>query len=281
MGDITGPTASAQTFNLLGSEAAVAYYNEQGGVARPAAGAAPAGRPVHGGDGGHQLRVADPGRGRARLVHLGGSNIIAALLPTRGRRVPLISPPRPSRGSWRSTNVYNNFAHSGDRADVGVLFMADQVGGAETSSSPHQLELPSGDEWDTYVRDSVDRGRRHRAESRVLLNAASPDYAGAVDPAGPADRQPGANYHQPARRPQPRARHGDGADQPGSRRALIVGNSGLAGASIYTEGPPEAAELVHGTHSFIAARRDCEIARRSGVLGRHRVRGGSRHPQLG
>src|SRR5690606_33790680 len=32
MGDVTGPTASSQGFNLRGAEAAVEYYNAQGGV---------------------------------------------------------------------------------------------------------------------------------------------------------------------------------------------------------------------------------------------------------
>src|SRR5690606_34534109 len=39
----------------------------------------------------------------------------------------------------------------------------------------------------------------------------------------------------------------------------MVGIHGLAGASIFTEGPPEAAELLAGVHSFLSPLSDCEM----------------------
>ena len=260
LGDITGPTASAQTFNLLGSEAAVAYYNEQGGVAGRQLELLPLDDQFVAETAATNYASLTQDEGVLALVHVGGSGVIAALLPSLATDgVPLISPPQTIEGQLEVPNVYNNFAHSGDGADVGVLFMADQVGGAENIVvASTTLELPSGDEWDAYVRDSVTAAGGTVLEGRVLLNAATPDYAGAATQLG-QQIDAGANIISQHGAPNHALGLVTELINQGHGETVIVGNSGLAGASIYTEGPPEAAELVHGTHSFIAPAADCEI----------------------
>lgn len=258
MGDATGPTASAQAFNLRGSEAAIAYFNEQGGVlgrqlelvARDDAFSAETATTNY-------AALTQDERVLA-IVHMGGSHIIAALLPNvEADGVPLISPPQTIEPQLEVPNSYNNFVHSGDSADLAVAYMSEQLGGPENINvAVVQLELPSGDEWNIYLRDSVEAAGGAVLSDRVLLNSSAPDYAGAVTQLQQLIDS-GANFI---------GMHGAPAHALGMVTEMVnqgidtpmVGISGLAGASIFQEGPAEAAELVHGTHSFLAATSDCE-----------------------
>ena len=100
LGDITGPTASAQTFNLLGSEAAVAYYNEQGGVAGRQLELIPLDDAFVAETATTNYASLTQDEGVLALVHVGGSDVIAALLPQSGdRRRPADLPAADDRGA--------------------------------------------------------------------------------------------------------------------------------------------------------------------------------------
>ncbi|MEE8601499.1 ABC transporter substrate-binding protein [Euzebya tangerina] len=258
MGDATGPTASAQAFNLTGAEAAVAWYNENGGVL---------GRQL-------ELVVKDDqfsaetattnyasltqDDGIIAIVQMGGSQISTALMANvEEDGVPVISLPQTIDIQLDVPSAYNNIAHYGDEARVAVAYVGEQLGSVEDAvMAVVQLELPSGDEWDVYIQDALEQGGGTYA-GRVLLNPGSPDYAGAVTQIQELINNDGVNYLAIHGAPS----HGlgfvtemvaNGIDTP------IVGIHGMAGGAIYQEGPPEAADLIRGVHSFLPATSDCE-----------------------
>lgn len=258
MGDATGPTASAQAFNLRGSEAAVAWYNENGGVL------------------GRQLElVAKDDQFSAEtattnyaaltqdekviaIMQMGGSQVSTALMPAvEADGIPVISQGQTIDAQLAVDNVYSNMAHYGDEADAAISYVGDELGGVENAvMAVVQLELPSGDEWNIYVEDTLNN-QGGSYVGRVLLNPGSPDYAGAVTQINEMIQNEGVNYLAIHGAPS----HGlgfvtemvsQGIDVP------IVGIHGMAGGSIYQEGPAEAADLIRGVHSFLPATSDCE-----------------------
>jgi ABC-type branched-subunit amino acid transport system substrate-binding protein len=151
MGDATGPTASAQALNLRGSQAYVAWKNANGGVA---------GRDL-------ELVVKDDEFNAEKaltnwtsliedekvlsIIHLGGSHISTALMPdVADTGIPVVGQPQNIDVQLETPNSYNNIAHYGDQADVATLRMAQGVGDiADVKVTVIQLELPSGDEWNS------------------------------------------------------------------------------------------------------------------------------------
>lgn len=260
MGDATGPTASAQAFNLAGSQAAVAWYNEQGGVL---------GRDLELVDKDDQFNAETAAVNYSGLVNddkvlaivqLGGSHISTALMPNvEADQIPVIGPPQTIDAQLANPYVFNNIAHYGDEADAALAFLGEKVGGIENARvAVLQLELPSGDEWDTYIKLGLEELGGTYVD-RILINASSPDYAGSVTQLKQMIANDDVNYI---------AFHGapstglgivtemqtQGVEMP------IVGIHGIAGSTIYTEGPEQvAAEAVNGVHSFLAPTSDCEV----------------------
>ncbi|WP_370324170.1 ABC transporter substrate-binding protein [Euzebya sp.] len=256
MGDVTGPTAAAQGFNLAGSEAAVAYLNENGGVL---------GREI-------ELVVEDdqynPETMATNFASITGDNPVLAvvqcgncvsLLPDFGSTgIPLISPPQTVDAQLEIPTVYNNLAHYGDEADVSVEYIANQIGSIEDAVvAVVHLEVPSGAEWNAYIQQTVEDAGGTYAGA-LTLNVSAPDYAGVVTQLGQLVESEGVNFV---------AFHGAPEGGLGMISEMVtqglddlpmVGIHGLAGATIYTEGPPEAAELLAAAHSFLSPLDDCE-----------------------
>ncbi|HSG80245.1 MAG TPA: ABC transporter substrate-binding protein [Acidimicrobiia bacterium] len=258
MGDATGPTASAQALNLYGSQAFVAWLNANGGVQ---------GREI-------ELVVKDDEFNAEKaltnftslvqdekvlgIIHLGGSHISTAIMPEVGELgIPVIGQPQNIDIQLLTPNSYNNIAHYGDQADVATLRMADLLGGVENVKvMVIQLELPSGDEWNAYIENSV-TGAGGTYVGRLLLNAGAPDYTGVVTELGQKVDAGEVNYV---------AFHGAPAHALGTLTEMktqgvevpFVGIHGLAGSTVYTEGQLEAGDVVEGIHSFLPATSDCE-----------------------
>lgn len=259
MGDVTGPTAAAQGFNLRGAEAAVAWVNENGGVlgreleldvrddqysAEPATT-------------NYQSLVNDAGV--LAILNIGGAHISSALAPSiEADGVPIIGPPQSIDAQLEVPNFYNNLAHYGDEADAAVQYIGDTLGSVEDAVvAVVQLEIPSGDEWDLYIQDTLERLGGSYA-GRVTMTAAATDFAGVVTQLGQLINSEGVNFIAFHGAPE----HGLGIVSEMTTQGLdvpLVGIHGLAGASIYQEGPPEAAEMLAGAHSFVSPKSDCEM----------------------
>lgn len=259
MGDATGPTASAQAFNLAGSQAAVAWFNENGGVL---------GRDLALIDKDDQFNAETAATNYSGLVNddkvlaivqMGGSHISTALMPNvESDQIPVIGPPQTIDAQLANPYVFNNIAHYGDEADAALAYVGDELGDITTANvAVLQLELPSGDEWNTYIKSGLEEQGGTYLD-RVLINASSPDYAGAVTQLKQLVDNDGVNYV---------AFHGAPATGLGIVTEMqtkgvevpIVGIHGIAGSTIYTEGPePVAADTVHGVHSFLAPTSDCD-----------------------
>lgn len=259
MGDATGPTASAQAFNLAGSQAAVEYFNEQGGVL------------------GRELVLVDEDDAFSAetavtnydslvndeqvlaILQMGGSHISEALMPqVETDQIPVIGPPQTIDAQLENPYVFNNIGHYSDEADVAVEYMVNEVGSAEDLRvAVIQLELPSGDEWNTYIENRLG-ARGGTYVDRLLLNASSPDYAGTVQRLRQLVDGQDVNFV---------AFHGAPATGLGvitemSRLGFevpIVGIHGIAGTTIYEEGPEDQLDNVHGVHSFLPGTSECEM----------------------
>lgn len=260
MGDVTGPTAAAQSFNLRGAEAAVAWVNENGGVA---------GRELELDVQDDQYNAEDATTNYAAItqddpvlaiVQMGGSHISTALAPNvEADGIPVISPPQTIDAQLAVPNFYNNLAHYGDEADVAVAHIGETLGSVEDAVvAVVQLEVPSGSEWNTYIQKTVeDQGGTYAG--RITINTSAPDYPGTVGQLEQLVAAEGVNYVAFHGAPE----HGLGLVSAMATRGLtdvpVVGIHGLAGNTIYTEGPPEAGELLTAAHSFLSPQSDCEM----------------------
>lgn len=259
MGDATGPTASAQGFNLKGMQAAVAYYNEQGGVL---------GRQLQLVDKDDQFNAETGATNYQSLIQdekilallgLGGAHISTALMPNIEQdQIPLIGPPQTIDVQLENPYVFNNIAHYGDQADVAVQFMGSELGGVENATvAVIQLELPSGDEWNEYIKVTLEEQGGTYVD-RILINAGSPDFPGTITRLRQLIDSQGVNFVAFHGAPG----HGLGiATEMASQGVEVpmIGIHGIAGSTIYQEGPAGVSEWVNGIHSFTAPNNDCEI----------------------
>lgn len=262
MGDVTGPTAAAQSFNLRGAEAAVAWVNSNGGVL---------GRELEMDVQDDQFSAETATTNYAAvtqddpvlaIVQMGGSHISTALASNvSADGIPVVSLPQTIDAQLDVPNMYNNIAHYGDEADVAVAYMADELDSIEDAVvAVAQLEVPSGDEWNLYIEQTVqEQGGTYAG--RVTFNAASPDYAGAVTQIQQMIDQEGVNFIAFHGSPENGLGFVGELTTQGITDVPIVGIHGLAGATVYTEGPAEAADLLAAAHSFLSPMSDCEMCK--------------------
>lgn len=252
MGDATGPTASAQGLNLRGIEAWVEYINEQGGVLD---------REV-------ELIVRDDEFNAERaisnfralvdddrvlaIINVGGAHISEALMPDIEQvGIPIIGPPQTIDVQLDNPYVFNNIAHYGDQADIAVPRLAEraEVDVTDLRVAVVQLELPSGDEWDAYIRQTVEEQGGTYVD-RLTMPTASPDFASIVTQLSAMVDAEGVNaiaFHgAPA--------HGLGVlnemESQDFTDIPVVGIHGIAGSNIYTESPPGVQHIMQGVQSF-------------------------------
>jgi branched-chain amino acid transport system substrate-binding protein len=248
LGDLTGPTASAQTPNHDGIQAYFDYVNSQGGVL---------GREL-------QLIAQDDQYNSETLVsnfktlvddrrvlalnHVGLTEVVFADVEAAG--IPLVGPPQTIDQALENPYMFNLLAHYGDEADVAVARMVDRVGAAEdVTAVVVQLEVPSGDQWNAYVQAELEEiGAGYLG--RITMNPGQPDANIVAVQLKQMVENDGLNYV---------AFHGAPAHAIQLLTAMsdqgvllpVVGIHGLASNPVYLESPQDALDGVEGIHSFL------------------------------
>lgn len=250
MGDVTGPTASAQVGNLRGIEAYFDKVNGEGGVL---------GRDL-------ELIVKDDEYGAEAGVanfqalvnddkvlainQIGGGQIMDAIMGDAERfGVPLVSVAQTTTSSMASDYAFHTIAHYFDQADVAVARMIDAVGGAdELKAAVVQLEVPSGDEWNAGIEKALEeQGGTYMG--RITINVAQPD-AGTFVSEVRRLMDEGTNYLAIHVAPSHalfvvNTLASNDIDMP------VVGMQGVASLNVYEEGDQSQLEQTEGTHSFV------------------------------
>lgn len=255
MGDLTGPTASAQSFNARGTAAYFDCLNEQGGVL---------GRDITFLQEDDQFVAENAVSNYRKLIDdeqvlaltgFGGAHISEALVGDVERdEITVVGPPQTIDPQIDHPYIFNNIAHYGDQADVAIPRFAEvlDVDPSELVIAVVQLELSSGDEWNAYIKETLEAAGGTYA-GRITVNPAQPDFAATVSQLQQLVNSEGVNaialHGAPA--------HGLGIATEMASSGLtdlpIIGIHGIAGTTIYQEGPQELLDQIEGIHSFLPA----------------------------
>jgi len=258
MGDLTGPTASAQALNLRGLEAYFEKVNAEGGVL------------------GRNLRVvakddeygAESGVANFQalanddrvlgITQVGGAHIQEAIVADAERMgLPLVSVAQTIDSGTESDFIFNTIAHYGDQADVAVARMIDRVGSAEDLKvAVVQLEVPSGDEWNAYIKQEVEEvGGTYLG--RQTINPASADLGPIVTNLRQMVDNEGLNYialHAAPAQALLVVNSLAGADL----QIPVIGIQGIASLNVFQEGDRAQLDVTEGIHSFLTFADDSE-----------------------
>jgi branched-chain amino acid transport system substrate-binding protein len=258
MGDVTGPTASAQTLNLRGLEAYADMINAEGGIL------------------GRDLEVvvrddeysAETGVANFQALvnddrviainNVGGAHIIEAVQGDAERiGIPMVSLAQTQVTGFDNEWLFHNLASYADMADVAVARMIDEVGSAdELRAAVVQLEVPSGDEWNAYIeRGLEDAGATYLG--RQTISPGQSDAGALITNLQQLVDQEGLNYV---------ALHGAPADgllvvnslAAAGLEIPIVGITGIASLNVFQEGDRSQLDLTEGIHSFVTYADDTE-----------------------
>jgi ABC-type branched-subunit amino acid transport system substrate-binding protein len=251
MGDVTGPTASAQIFNLRGIEAYFDFVNSEGGVL---------GRNleviVKDDEYGAELGVSNftsllSDERVIAINNVGGSHIIGAFLEDAERAsLPIVSIAQTTTEQLESPVAFHTLAHYFDMADVAVARMIEAVGGAENLRvGVAHLEVPSGLEWDEGIRKAVDaQGGTYLGTIPIPIAAADAgSFVGSVRRL--VDNE-GMNYLALHGAPS----HGLFAVNSLAGADLLIpiaGMQGIASLNIFEEGAAAQTAITEGIHSFV------------------------------
>lgn len=248
MGDLTGPTASAQTPNRDGIQAYFDFVNGQGGVL------------------GRQLdliveddefnaetivsnfrKLVDDDRVLA-LNHVGQSEVVLDDVEAVG--IPLVGPPQTIDQGLANPWVFHLLAHYGDEADVAVARMADRVGSMEdVRAAVVHLELPSGAEWDAYIQQELEE-RGGTYVGSLAVDPGQLEWSGIAVQLKQLVQDEDLNYVAFHGAPSHALALLTAMDDEGVALP-VVGIHGLASNSVYQEGPTGALDGVEGIHSFL------------------------------
>jgi branched-chain amino acid transport system substrate-binding protein len=252
MGDLTGPTASAQSFNQKGIQAYFDYINAQGDTL------------------GRQLELvvkddeysAELGISNftsllndERVIainNLGGSQIIGALLDDAERAdLPLISIAQTTTEQLKSPVSFHTLAHYFDMADVAVSRAIGALGGPDKLRiGVAHLEVPSGLEWDEGIQKAVAvQGGTY--VGAIPIPIAAPDAGSFAATVRSLIESEGMNYLALHGAPF----HGLFAVNSLAAQGIeipIVGMQGIASLNVYQEGDPAQTVNTEAVHSFVS-----------------------------
>lgn len=202
MGDLTGPGAPVGVPNLRGLQAFASHINEKGGIL------------------GRKLQVLEiddkfmPDNGTVNfrrllnddmvlaIANMGGSQITTPLGPAvNAAKVPVIFPYQTIDAQLKVPYFFNLTSHYADQADVIVAHGIKTVGGADKLKIfVARLNVPSGEEFDTYIKESLKvQGGEYMGSLTIV--ATQSEYTPTVVQIKQAIDK-GANYialHAPAR----------------------------------------------------------------------------------
>jgi branched-chain amino acid transport system substrate-binding protein len=255
MGDATGPTATSSGVQGKGVEAAVKYINDNGGVL---------GRKLTLSEKDVQFNADLAKTGYNSIVHdekvltlldTGPSTDSLAVVPDIEKDgIPVLGPALTINQFLPVPNFYSLFPHYGNQADAMVASLDDRVD-APLKVVMFAAEVASAQE----VIDNVKRATEaHNGTyvGDVTYNATTPNFADAVTKVIDLINSSGANAI---------VIHGGSSHGLGIITELvaqgiklpIAGIAGLADPVMYTQGPPETAQLLESAHAFVPAVYDC------------------------
>ena len=260
MGDLTGPTASAQAFNSHGTQAYFECVNEDGGLL---------GRQIEYIPEDDQYSAERAATNYAKLsqddkvlalTDMGGSQISTVLGPNiEEDGIATLGMGQTIDAQLENPYFFNMIAHYGDQADGAWVQILDQVGSAEEAVvAGISLEVPSGQEWAAYVEQTVTDNGGTYVGTEYLAPTATEATAQVTRLKEWIDND-GVNYL---------TLHGS----PGAALVVmqslndagivipIVGIHGVASNNLWEEGPAEQAENTVGMHSFLTANNDIEAS---------------------
>ena len=251
MGDITGPTASAQVPLMEGSQAYFQMINDKGGVL---------GRQiklVQADDQSNAEKALTNYSSLVKQTHvlaimgMGGSAIIPALAPKlAGDQMVVIGPPLTVDAQLTVPYFFNNLAHYADIADVAVARASELVGGpTKLVAAVVSLNVSSGTQWNNWVKAKVE-AQGGKYAGNVAVNFTNPDYRTVVTELTNLVQKDHVNAI---------IWHGTGTTMIGMLTQMsavglklpIVGISTAATPTIYTQSPPDMAKLPEGISSFL------------------------------
>jgi ABC-type branched-subunit amino acid transport system substrate-binding protein len=254
MGDITGPTASSQSFNNSGSDAYFTCLNERGGLFGRMIDYIPADDQFSAETAAvNWTKLIDDDK-ILTLVGLGGSHISTQLNPEiESIGLPVIGPPQTIDIQFTGNHVFNNLAHYGDQADIAAGQIAADLGGLENAVvAGISLEVPSGSEYAAYVEQSVTNGGGVYAGTLFLAPGATEVTAQMVQLQQWIDDL-GVNYITLHGSPGSNLVVAQGLADVGLTELPVVGIHGVASNSLFTEGPADVVDQIFGAHSFLSA----------------------------
>jgi ABC-type branched-subunit amino acid transport system substrate-binding protein len=260
MGDMTGPTASAQSFNAHGLEAYVDCLNEDGGLL------------------GRQIELiieddqyaAEPATVNytklvqddsvLTIVNMGGSHISTQLAPrVEEDGIPVFGLPQTIDAQLTGTHFFNNLAHYGDEADAAWVQIVEEIGAPEDAVvAGISLEVPSGEEWAAYMEQTVTNGGGTYIDTTYIAPTATEAAAQVAELQDWIDAD-GVNYL---------SLHGSPASALVVLQSLndagivipTIGIHGLAANSLWEQGPADQTAVTKGMHSFLPANNDIEAS---------------------
>ena len=261
MGDLTGPTASSQSFNSHGSEAYFECANERDGVLGRTFDYLPADDQFSAETAAINFTKLTEDDKVIALLGLGGSHISTQLQPdVETLNLPVIGPPQTIDIQLEGDQYFNNLAHYGDQADLAAGHIAADVGGIENAVVMGiSLEVPSGTEFAAYVEQSVNKGGGTYVNTLYVAPGASEVTAQMVELQAGIDEQ-GVNYVTLHGSPGAGLVVMQGMADSGITDIPIIGIHGIAANSIWTEGPASVSDETFGMHSFLTANNNIEAS---------------------
>jgi branched-chain amino acid transport system substrate-binding protein len=267
LGDMTGPTASAQSFNAHGADAYFTCANERGGIL---------GRQVDYIIEDDQYNTEKAVTSYTKLtqddkvlaIHqMGGSGQSTTLAPrVIEDQIPVVGLPQTIDAQIDNPYMFNNIAHYGDQADAAWGHMVADIGAAEdVIVYGISLEVPSGQEFAAYVEATVNAGGGTYLGTSYLGLTATEATAQVQELQNAIDQ--GANYLTLHGSPGAaltvvNSMADAGIDLP------IIGIHGVASNSIWEQGPAAQTDGMAGMHSFMTANNDIKTAETLGEVTR-------------
>jgi len=261
MGDLTGPTASSQSFNSHGIEAYFECANESGGVLGRMIEYLPEDDQFSAETAAINFTKLTEDDKVIALLGLGGSHISTQLQPdVEALNLPVIGPPQTIDVQLEGDQYFNNLAHYGDQADLATGQIAADVGGIENAVVMGiSLEVPSGTEFAAYVEQSVTRAGGTYLGTQYVAPGATEVIAQMAALQEGIDND-GANYVTLHGSPAAGLVVMQGMADAGITDIPIIGIHGIAANSIWTEGPEEISDQTFGMHSFLTANNSIEAS---------------------
>ena len=258
MGDLTGPTASSQSFNSHGSESYFECANARGGALGRSFDYLPQDEQFSAETAAINFTKLTEDDKVLALVGLGGSHISTQLQPdVETLNLPVIGPPQTIDIQLEGDQYFNNLAHYGDQA---AGHIAATVGGIENAVVMGiSLEVPSGTEFAAYVEQSVNNGGGTYVNTLYVAPGASEVTAQMVELQAAIDEQ-GVNYVTLHGSPGAGLVVMQGMADVGITDVPIIGIHGIAANSIWTEGPASVSDETFGIHSFLTANNNIEAS---------------------